>query len=263
MGVISATSSLNGGVLHYLTAGSGDKAVVCVHGLGQSSFIWESVLGALPSGWQGYALDLLGFGESTKPESGYSIDSHARTVASFIATIPQEDVVLAANSLGGVIALVVALNEPPKLAAMVLAATGARVRDPEALKLYRDRLATMKMTEDNRLSIARAYCYKQQDPSVLNRLADEVGKARREAMLETMSSSLSTDLRAQLPRINHPTLVVQGMEDKGRTPEDGLEIARGVKNGRLLALPDVGHTPMLDDPEEFQWWLNGSLGKWF
>ena len=262
MGVAARELTVDGDLVSYVTAGSGDKALVCVHGLGQSSFIWARVVESLPPGWQGYAFDLLGFGDSSKPDSGYSIAMHARTVAGFVASIAQDRVVLAANSLGGVVALTVALNLPTRLSGLVLAATGARVRDPDSLRRYRDHLAQLDMTHDNCLAIARKYCFQPQNPDVLNRLAIAVGKARREAMLETMISSLATDLRGDLPRIELPTLVVQGMEDAGRTPEDGLEIARGVRDGRLLALPRVGHTPMLDAPEEFQRWLTGAITSW-
>lgn len=263
MGLSEASFDLkNGSSMKYVTAGSGSKAMVCVHGLGQSGYIWQRVLEALPPGWQGYAVDLLGFGDSDKPATGYSIAAHARSVREFIESIPQDVVVLAANSLGGVIAVTVALDDADRLAGLVLAATGACVRDPVALARYRERLATMEMTQENRLAIAKNYCHRPQEEEVLSRLAEEVGKARREAMLETMSSSLETDLRPQLGRIALPTLVVQGMEDRGRTPEDGLEIVRGLVDGRLLVLPNVGHTPMLDAPREFQSWLNGVLASW-
>ena len=262
MGVTAASIELDGSRISYLTAGSGDRAVVCVHGLGQSSVIWKRVVEALPPGWQGYALDLLGFGDSSKPESGYSLGMHARTVGAFLDAIPQQRVVLAANSLGGVVALSVARDRQSEPAGLVLAATGARVRDPDGLRRYRERLAAMEMTHAACLDIARKWCFRTQNDEVLNELALAVGKARREAMLETMSSSLATDLRPDLATIALPTLVVQGMEDAGRTPEDGLEIARGVQDGRLLVLPRVGHTPMLDAPEEFQRWLTSAITSW-
>jgi pimeloyl-ACP methyl ester carboxylesterase len=248
--------------LSYLTSGSGGRAVVCVHGMGQSSYIWQAVIEALPPGWQGYALDLLGFGNSDKPESGYSIGEHASSVSQFIDGLPQREVIVAANSLGGVVAMTLALQRQARLKGMVLAATGARVRDPQGLVAYREHISTMPMTPENLRSIARNYSHKQLDDDILERLASEIGKAKREAMLETMTSSLDTDLLADLGGIEIPILVIQGMEDKGRPPADGLAIARAVKDGRLLVLPAVGHSPMLDAPDEFQLWLNTAISSW-
>ena len=142
------------------------------------------------------------------------------------------------------------------LAGLVLAGTGPRVRDPEVLNASRQRWATLVLDAEMRRSIARRYTFVEQEPSVVERIAVDVGKARREAVLETMSSSLETDLTKRLAEIEVPTLVVQGLEDTGRPPADGLAIVGGVRDGRLLVLPNVGHTPMLEASAEFERWLH-------
>lgn len=248
--------------LHYRKSGGGSKALVCVHGLAQSGLMWASVIERLPKDWTGYALDLLGFGASDQPGGGYSIGFHAGTVAEFIAAIPEQHVVLAANSLGGVVAMTAALDPSDKLFGLVLAGTGPRVRDPAKLMAYRDRLSTMEMSRENLYAMAQGYCFNELPALQLDAIADEIAKASRTAILETMTSSLDTDLTAHLRRISLPTLVVQGLQDQGRPPEDGLTIVRGLQDGRLVVLPRVGHTPMLDAPDEFQELLTSTLRTW-
>lgn len=248
--------------MHFRTAGTGDLAIVCVHGLAQSGYLWESTLNALPLGWSAYAVDLVGFGASAQPETGYTIDFHAECLREFILGIPQRTVILAANSLGGVIAMKLAADHPNLISGLVLVATGARVRDPVALASSRERWKTLALNEENCRAIARRYTFQTLKDEVLQRIASEVAKASRAAVLETMASSLATDLTASLPLITAPTLVIQGIEDLGRPPADGIVISAGVLDGRMIALPRVGHTPMLDAPEEFQRWLHSFLETW-
>ncbi len=250
------------GKLHYRTAGSGEKAFVCIHGLGQTSLYWEAVIERLPPGWQGYAVDLLGFGDSDRLPGGYSIDLHANSIASVIAGIPQTRVVLGANSLGGVVAMRLVIRSLAKLAGLFLTATGPRVDNPDGLRAYRDRLSSMTITPETVRPIVTGFTHQILPEPLVTRMADEMAKSQRIAMTDTISSSLDTDIVADLPLIKVPTLILQGAEDKGRTVEDGVTVMNGVADGRLVVLPRVGHTPMLEAPAEFQFWLNQTLEHW-
>ena len=243
-------------------AGDGSWGLVCVHGLGQSGLMWEGVITALPTGWSAYALDLPGFGDSDPSPTGYSIAAQARVVRAFIEQLPHERVVLAGNSLGGVVALQAALEPSPALRGLVLVATGSRARDPERGRAYREKLVSNPLDVEQQRRMARSFFFTGLAPDRLDRVAADVGKARHEAILEAMASVLDTDVTPELPRIGLPTLVVQGREDRGRPPEDGLDLIRGIPDARLVVLPAAGHTPMLDAPAEFQIHLNAMLEAW-
>lgn len=250
------------GRLNYRTAGSGDKAFVCIHGLGQTSMYWERVIDRLPSGWQGYAVDLPGFGDSVHLEGGYSIDLHAESLAAVIAGVPQKRVVLGANSLGGVVAMRLVVRGLSRLEGLFLTATGPKVGNPDGLKAYRDRLATMEIDAGTVRSIVTGFTFQAMPADLVTQMAEEFARSHRLAMTDTLSSSLATNLVADLAQIRVPTLILQGAEDKGRTVEDGVVVTNGVADGRLVVLPRVGHTPMLEAPEEFQFWLNRTLERW-
>jgi pimeloyl-ACP methyl ester carboxylesterase len=249
------------GDLSCRTAGSGDKAFVCIHGMGQTSLYWERAIEQLPAGWQGYAVDLPGFGDSVRLSGGYSIDLHAESIADAMAGLPQKRVVLGANSLGGVVAMRLLVRALARPDGLFLTATGPKVGNPDGLRAYRDRLAGMDITVESVRPIVTGFTYRPLPPEMTTRLAEEFAKSHRVAMTETLSSSLDTDLIADLPKITTPTVILQGAEDKGRTIQDGVIITNGVSDGRLLVLPRVGHTPMLEAPDEFQFWLNHSLSR--
>jgi pimeloyl-ACP methyl ester carboxylesterase len=250
------------GRLHYRTAGTGDKAFVCIHGLGQTSLYWERAIEQLPAGWQGYAIDLLGFGDSDRLPGGYSIDLHAESLAGVIAGLAQTRVVLGANSLGGVVAMRLVIRSLAKLQGLFLTATGPKVGNPDGLRAYHDRLATMEITPETVRPIVTGFTYQVLPEDFVTQMADDMAKSQRIAMTDTLMSSLDTDLVADLPLIKLPTLILQGAEDKGRTVEDGVVVTKGVADGRLVVLPRVGHTPMLEAAEEFQFWLNQTLEHW-
>ena len=250
------------GKLHYRTAGNGDKAFVCIHGLGQTSLYWEQAIQHLPSGWQGYAVDLLGFGESDRLPGDYSIDLHADSIGRVIVGLPQKRVVLGANSLGGVVAMRLVVRSLAKLEGLFLTATGPRVGNPEGLRAYRDRLATMEINPETVRPIVTGFTHQILPEGLVTKLANEMAKSQRIAMTDTLLSSLDTDLVADLPLIKVPTLILQGAEDKGRTVADGVTVTNGVADGRLVVLPRVGHTPMLEAAAEFQFWLNQTLEYW-
>jgi pimeloyl-ACP methyl ester carboxylesterase len=256
----SAKTSL--GKLYYRTAGSGDKAFVCIHGMGQTSWYWKRAIEHLPAGWQGYAVDLFGFGDSDRLAGGSSIDLHAESVAEFLNGLPQSRVVLGANSLGGVVAMRLAVRSLAKLDGLFLTATGPLVRNEVSLKTYRDKLAVMDISVETVRPIVMGFTHQPLSDEQVGRMAEEMAKSQRMAMTETLTSSLATNLIADLPLIKTPTLILQGAEDKGRTVEDGIVVSTGVADGRLIVLPRVGHTPMLEAADEFQFWLNGTLSRW-
>ena len=250
------------GTMSFLETAAADRAVVCLHGLGQSSLMWRDSIGRLPAGWQGFAIDMLGFGDSDKPDSGYSIGMHAETVARFIEQLPHQHVVLAANSIGGVVALTTVVDHPGlNLRGLILVSSGPRVADKDAASAYRDKLKTLDMDLETARTTVRAFTHRELEDHRWTQVATEMVKARTAALHETLTSSITTDMVPRLAEIDVPTLVIQGREDRARSPEDGLTIVRGVPNARLVVLPEAGHTPMIEVPEEFQIWFDAMLGK--
>src|SRR5688572_17407628 len=89
--------------IHYVEHGGGSP-VLFLHGNPTSSYLWRNVLPhvANQAGRRGIALDLLGFGQSDKPDDvRYSLDLHADVVAGFIDALGLTDIVLVADDWGG------------------------------------------------------------------------------------------------------------------------------------------------------------------
>ena len=120
-GVHSEFVTVKGYKMHYLVGGSG-RPLLLVHGLGSRGSDWANLIPQLiDSGHRVYALDLLGYGYSAQPrDAGYSISDQAAMVEGFLDSQHLQQVDMAGWSMGGWIAMRVALQQPERIRRLVL-----------------------------------------------------------------------------------------------------------------------------------------------
>jgi 2-hydroxy-6-oxonona-2,4-dienedioate hydrolase len=114
--------NVNGLPVRHLVAGEGTPLVL-LHALGESALDWRWVLPALSRTHRVYAVDLPGFGYSGKPSAEYSSAFFARFVGAYLDALGLERAALVGNSLGGLVALRLALSEPARVSALGLVAS--------------------------------------------------------------------------------------------------------------------------------------------
>src|ERR1700722_19545561 len=112
----SAHVEVDGLRLHYLTAGSGSGApVLLLHGWPTSSFLWRNVMPAIAAHRRVIALDLPGFGRSSKPlDASYSFRFYRRALDGFLGALGIDRIGLAVHDLGGPVGLSWAMLEPAR-----------------------------------------------------------------------------------------------------------------------------------------------------
>ena len=120
-GVHSNYVTVNGYKMHYLVGGPG-RPLLLVHGLGSRGEDWANLIPQLiNSGNRVYALDLLGYGDSEQPrDARYSISQQAAMVEGFLDSQHLQQVDMAGWSMGGWIAMQVALQQPQRIRRLVL-----------------------------------------------------------------------------------------------------------------------------------------------
>ncbi|NEQ35081.1 MAG: alpha/beta fold hydrolase [Okeania sp. SIO3I5] len=109
--------------IYYLCAGQSDQAnppLLLIHGFGASTDHWRKNIAGLSQFFQVWALDLLGFGRSDKPNWQYSGQLWQEQINDFITEVIGRSVVLAGNSLGGYVGLCVAAQYPTSVAGLIL-----------------------------------------------------------------------------------------------------------------------------------------------
>ncbi|HLP89348.1 MAG TPA: alpha/beta fold hydrolase [Nostocaceae cyanobacterium] len=108
--------------------------LLLVHGFGASTDHWRKNITGLFPDFQVYAIDMLGFGRSAKPNLQYSGDTWREQLHDFIHEVIGEKTVLAGNSLGGYACLSVAAEYPESAAGVVLLNSAGPFSQPEAIQ---------------------------------------------------------------------------------------------------------------------------------
>jgi pimeloyl-ACP methyl ester carboxylesterase len=255
-----------------------------VHGLGGASTNWTDLAALLRVRFDGWALDLPGFGRSQPPPRGrYTVRGHARTVAELlehVATRPGmaagRPVHLLGNSLGGLVGVLVAASRPDLVASLTLISPAMPVhRVPAAFSralllllvpgvpaLAERRLAGVPPEESVR-GLVRM-CFGDPDripPERLDQAVEEMRERSTQpwadrALIRTMRGLLLDYLRVGrtgawrlAAGLEPPTLVVWGDRDRLVDPRLAPRLARTVPDARLLLLEGVGHVAMMEAPE--------------
>lgn len=103
--------------MHYLEHGNG-KAVLFLHGMPTSSYIWRNIIRAMPSNAHCIAPDLIGMGQSDKPDIAYRVFDHIQYLTDFIEALQLRDITLVLHGWGSVIGLAYAMQNPDNIKAI-------------------------------------------------------------------------------------------------------------------------------------------------
>ncbi|TKX75337.1 alpha/beta fold hydrolase [Halorubrum sp. GN11_10-6_MGM] len=226
----------------------GDGPTVCfVHGSGGTKDVWKSQA-RLADRFPGVAVDLSGHGDSddvSTPAGPETLDAYADDVVAVAEATGAT--VLCGNSLGGAVALWIALERDLALDGLVLAGTGAKLAVAEPL---RDALAT---DFDRAVSLLHEPDRLFHDaPAEYVELSAASMRACGRAVTERdFLTCHDFDVRDRLDEIGVPALALVGAHD-GLTPPAYHEyLADELAGGECAELPDAAHLAMLERPAAF------------
>lgn len=250
----------NGYRVHYLDEGSG-PVVVFLHGSGNGASGYSNFKGNYPAlvqaGYRVILPDLIGFGYSDKPDNvEYPLAFFVECVKQALDAIGVEKVTLVGNSLGGAVALGFALSHPQNVERLVLMAPGGVSDMPDYLAMpgMAAMFAHMSTGQPFTHETMKAFFIKAfvvnpdcvDDALVAERLA--LMKLQNPQVMKTMKVP---NLTERLGEIQCPALTFWGINEN-MMPENGiLRLAKGLKNGRLLTVPNCGHWVMIEHRELF------------
>ncbi len=243
--------------LHVTEAGQG-PALVLLHGLSASHHNWELTIPAFADRWRVVAPDLPGHGASGKPDAPYTIDFYAGVLRSLGHALGIREAVVVGNSLGGQIAIEIALSYPAWVRALVLAAPAGGF--PRALRALGGALGAATGPRLLRLTLPRSLerCfYDCSAPGYETRrriLAERIAHQDFPDFARAVARSLAGALAAgnqPIERLTQPTLLVWGEDDRLVALSGSRRLLRAVPQARLEVLRQCGHLPMLEQADQF------------
>jgi len=251
--------------LFYEEKGQGSP-ILLIHGFGASAYTWRRIAPALAETHRVIAVDLKGFGQSDKPfDERYSIVDQAELLKQLIAENDLRDLTLVGHSFGGGVALLLALDDDPRLqgriSKLVLLDTIAYAQDiPVAFRMLDMAVVShlgvrmLPPAVQARLALRIAYLdnSKIEDEEVEMYAAPLRTAAGKHAIIHSARQIIPEGLEEISERyktITVPTLIGWCDHDRIVPLDVGLKLRRTLPNAHLKIIDDCGHMPQEEQPE--------------
>lgn len=216
--------------------------VLLIHGAGENHLVWPIGLRRLP-GTIVYAVDLPGHGRSTG-QGRSTIEDYADGIISFMEVAQLKRAILIGHSMGGAIAQLVGLKYPDRVTALVLVATGAKLRvAPQLLQLAENDFAAA-------VYLVSQWEWGSSTPDEIKQLGkQQLLQIEPEILLGDYRACDAFDVRERLPEMTAAVLIVIGEADQMTPLKHARYLAEQMPHARLMTVPHAGHMVMLEASE--------------
>ena len=215
--------------------------MIFVHGAGGNSLLWKRMLNYLSGPSFALAADLPG--HPTGEITCKTVGEYAEAVFEFIADREIDRPVVCGHSMGGAIALSLALAHPKELGGLILVSTGAKLGvDPAIL----DGLRGQPLRAVEKLITPRSF--NSLDLSLGREARASLSVSNLEVFLNDYLACQNFDVRADLQRIDTKTLIVCGDKDKMTPPKWSHYLKANISGSELYFVKDSGHMLPLEKP---------------
>lgn len=259
---------VRGARISCLTAGQGPRRAILIHGLGGAKSSFYETVAALAPDHTVHAIDLPGFGASSKPLASYDPGFFARHVLRLMDALAIDRADLVGNSMGGRVALEVGLRAPSRVRTLCLLAPSMAFRRRRELvplvRALRPELAVLPpvlrprhVREQFWRMIARP---ERIDPSVADIAADEFMRTHRSAAARVAFYAAARQIYLEPPHgpngfwtrlelLRPPALFVWGDEDRVVSARFSRHVGDVLSGAPQVVLPECGHVPQIELPE--------------
>ncbi len=259
--LVENTVEIDEQVIHYVERSSSSSdapTLLLIHGFAANKDHWVRFARFVPESFRIVALDLTGHGEN-EPDTTttYSISNQTERVSVFIERVVGGPVYVVGNSMGGLIAVALALDYPDLIQTLsLLNPAGLVSPEPSELDLAVARgqnllIPTTRDEYDAFTSIA----FGDNPPNLPWPTASVITRqyAERAPLYRKIWSDIRSEdgqVETRLPALDLPTLIIWGDQDGVLDVSAASVWNELIPNSELVVMPGVGHAPMLERPEE-------------
>lgn len=244
-------------------AGDG-PAIMLVHGIGLRGGAWINQLPVFAARHRVLAVDLRGFGHSSKPTApgSYTIDRFADDLIGVVENLGIAPIHYVGSSLGGYIGQAIAIRRPELLRSLVLCHTASVSSIPAKVREARLRTLRKKSMVQYAHLVANQALAAHIRPAVHEWMCDMIADNDREVYAQAFTEGLEHfDVRRQVGAIHIPTLVLVGELDRVIPPAGGRKTAALIPDARLVTISGVGHVSYVERPLEFNQTVLGFIDE--
>jgi non-heme chloroperoxidase len=248
-GIVTLASGVQ---VRYVERGAEDpsRVVIMLHGFTDSSYSFQELMDRLDPSIQAIAIDQRGHGDSSKPGCCYAPRDFAADVVAFMDARGIKTATIVGHSMGGVVAQLVAVRSPERVAGLVIVGSSPSFANPAVEGL----LSAVKDLSD---PIDRDFAHEFQASTVhkpiaagqLDRYVDASMKVPARVWNDVLTQLLTVDLRPDLRTIKARTLILWGDKDSISTRADQAALFQEIPNATLKVYEGVGHAVHWEAPD--------------
>lgn len=236
-------ATLNGISIHYQLEGDQDAPVLMLcNSLGTTLDMWAPQMSTLLTQFQVLRYDVRGHGQSGVPPGPYSIEQLGLDAIALLDHLNLSRVDFCGLSMGGMTGMWLATHHPHRIKRLVLSNTAAKLGTPELWNarlavLHKDGMAGMTASILDRWFTQR---FQKRAPHVIEQVRAMLMGTTPQGYEANVLAIRDMDQRADIKRIDVPTLIIAGRHDGSTPPELGHEINQLIEGSRYVEL-DAAH----------------------
>jgi len=250
-------ATLNGAQIYYEIDGEGPETILFAHGLLWDTRLYDPQVAELSKHYRCVRFDFRGQGRSQVTSGGYDMDSLAEDAAALISHLELAPCHFVGLSMGGFIAMRLAIHHPELLKTMTLLETSADREPAENIPRYRllnlvARWLGLRLVTRLVMTIMFGETFLN-DPTRAHERKEYIRRLRANDRIGiTRATTGIIERKAvydQLGQIKTPTLIMVGEQDQATVPEKSKRMQAAIAGSKLVFIPDAGHTSTLEQPE--------------
>lgn len=260
----------DGRQLAYVDEGQGSETIIFIHGLGSYLPAWKKNIEGLKDHFRCIAIDLPGYGHSSKEPHSGMMSFYAEIVVDLMNQLGLESAVLAGHSMGGQISMVTAMKHPERVKRLILSAPAGFEQFTEGQKQWFRNVMTLrgvKLTRVEDIVSNLAYNFYELPADAEFMITDRIAMRSADdfdaycyAVVRSVSGMVDEPVIDHLDKITQPTLILFGENDnlipnRFLNPGPTVDIARvgagKIATSKLVMLPKTGHFLQFENYQRF------------
>jgi 3-oxoadipate enol-lactonase len=244
--------------LHYRVDGPADGSpVLLINPLGTDLRMWQPQVDALADRFRVIRYDSRGHGQSDAPPGPYTLERLALDALALLDTFDIQRANVCGLSLGGLVALWLAIYRPARVRRAVFANTAARIGSVESwtARIEAVQAGGMAAIRDAILARFLSVGYRAREPAVTRQIAEMLDRTPLHGFIGACAALRDADLRHLASTVEAPSLVIGGELDEATPPAQAEDLHAAIVPSELMVIPGVAHLSNLEAPE----WFNRRL----